>query len=109
MKPTFENPNIANFFDGTSEEAPTEEMRYIIGKKVTFSFLDEIRSTVEVATKKAERKNIRTHSSTSLQQKFASFLVLLLEGMREDDDGKISRSLLSLREIYSAAVSINNI
>jgi hypothetical protein len=106
MLVTFKNQKVELFFSGTSDEAPLDEIKYIVEKRPVFSFLNEIGSEIELATIKAQRKNIKLQASGVLHQRFSVFLLLLSDGIQSKDDTKIAEALKNLREIRLIAKSI---
>lgn len=109
MNVTFDSNKVRRFFQGLSDEAPVEEMKYIVDKQCTFSFLDEVNSKIELAARKAEVKKIRTYSAVTLKHRFHDFKVLLVNGIKEKNDEKIAEALKVLREIYATAEGVCSI
>ena len=109
MKVSLDTPHIAAFFDGATEEAPIEEMKYIVSKNPVSSFLDDISNKITLAALKAQRKNIKIYDSVTMQARFRNFVLNLHAGIANTDDELIKESLLELRSIYTLVSSILDI
>lgn len=103
------NERIGKWFLFESEEAPIEELKYVINQKLSFSFLDEVGSAIEKATLKAKTKNIKTSGSRDMAHNFGRFVILATEGMKDEDDKKLTEALESLRSIYQVAKDIDSL
>lgn len=101
-----ENKDLYDFFFLDSDKAPIEEFKYVVEKKLAFSFLDEINNTLQASSRRAEKMNIRTSAARDMAHEFGRFVLLSTEGLANDDDDKVKEALLCLRNVLAGATHI---
>jgi hypothetical protein len=104
---TFDNENILDYFEGNSNKAPLEELKYIMDNDIRISFVNQVSDILRLADEKVKVKNVKGIERGATIN-FLEFVAGVAGSKTPDgyDDEKLTRSMEALKSLYSTARTI---